>query len=395
MLSLWLIINDMNVKRQIVEQVLYLKEKFPILAVTGPRQSGKTTMLRNLFPEYKYISLENPDIRLFAEQDPKSFFETYAEKVIFDEVQQVPKLFSYMQSIVDDSGQMGQFILSGSQNFHLMANITQSLAGRVAIFKLLPFDFKELESAGLLSDDYAVNMTKGFYPAIYDRDISARVYYDNYIQTYIERDISAILNIKDMKSFRNFIGLCAARAGQVLNISSLANECDISQPTAKSWITVLETSFIVYLLQPYYKNYSKRIVKSPKLYFYDSGLLSHILRMTDPVKVKINPKKGHIFENMIVSEYIKQSYHRGLQNDFFYWRDSAGHEIDLIRISDEGLEIIEIKATETIMPDLFKGLSYFEKIAEGEDISRKTLLYAGKENQKRSVANVLSWRNIT
>lgn len=384
----------MKVKRQIVSQITYLKEKFPILAVTGPRQSGKTTMLKSLFPDYKYISLENPDNRSFAEKDPNGFFEIYGEKVIFDEVQQVPKLFSYMQSIVDETGQMGQFILSGSQNFHLMANITQSLAGRVAIFKLLPFDFKELKEANLLSDDYAVNMVKGFYPAIYDRDITAKVYYDNYIQTYIERDISAILNIKDIKTFRNFIGLCAARAGQVLNLSSLANECDISQPTAKSWITVLETSFIVFLLQPYHKNFSKRIVKSPKLYFYDSGLLSHLLRMSDPIKIKSNPKKGHIFENMIVSEYLKQSYHRGLQNDFFYWRDAVGHEVDLLRISDDGLEVIEIKATETILPEVFNGLTYFEKIAQEEDISRKTLLYAGRENQKRSVAQVLSWKDI-
>nr|HMU04926.1 AAA family ATPase [Saprospiraceae bacterium] len=191
----------MSIKRQIVEQLLMYKEKFPILAITGPRQSGKTTMLKNLFPDYAYVNLENPDNRFFAEDDPNGFLETYSDKVILDEVQHVPFLFSYLQDLVDNSGKMGQFILSGSQNFHLMANITQSLAGRVAIFKLMPFDFQELEDAGLLNDDYAVNMIRGFYPAIYQRDILSRVYYDNYIQTYIERDVSTITKVKDLKAF--------------------------------------------------------------------------------------------------------------------------------------------------------------------------------------------------
>ena len=384
----------MSIKRQIVEQLLIYKEKFPILALTGPRQSGKTTMLKNLFPDYAYVNLENPDNRFFAEDDPNGFLETYSNKVILDEVQNVPFLFSYLQDFVDNSDKMGQFILSGSQNFHLMANITQSLAGRVAIFKLMPFDFQELKDAGLLNDDYAVNMIRGFYPAIYQRDILSRVYYDNYIQTYIERDVSTITKVKDLKAFRNFLGLCAGRAGQILSLNALANECDISQPTAKSWLSVLETSFVVFLLQPYHKNYNKRIIKSPKLYFYDSGLLSHLLRVKDPIKIKNDALKGNIFENMIVSEYVKQNYHLGLQYEFYFWRDSDGHEVDLLRISDEGIEAIEIKATETVMPDLFKGLNYFERISNDEKLWRKTLLYAGKENQKRTAGQVVSWVDL-
>ena len=222
------------------------KQKYPILALTGPRQSGKTTFLKKDFADYRYVNLENPDFRSFAEEDPNGFLKKYDKYVIFDEVQRVPFLFSYLQTKVDEDQIMGQYIISGSQNFHLLQNITQSLAGRVAIFKLLPFDISEMRSADLLPDDYAVLVQRGSYPAIYDRDIASKVFYSNYIQTYIERDLSELIHVKDLRLFRNFISLCAGRAGQLLNLNALANECGISQPTAKAWLSVLESSFIVF-----------------------------------------------------------------------------------------------------------------------------------------------------
>ena len=383
----------MIVNREIIKSLIFFKDKYPILALTGPRQSGKTTLLKELFPDYTYLSLENPDMRTFLENDPKGFFEKYSKYCIFDEAQRVPQLFSYLQTIVDDSRIMGQFILSGSQNFHLIKNITQSLAGRVALFKLLPFDFTELKSENLLQEDYAEAMIKGFYPAIFDRDIPSKSFYSNYIQTYVERDITEIINIRDIRTFRVFLSLCASRAGQLLNLNSLANECGITQPTAKSWLSVLESSYILFLLQPYHKNFDKRVIKSPKLYFYDTGLLCHLLKIKDANQIKVNSYKGNLFENMIVSEFVKQNYHQNLLQEFWFWRDSAGHEVDLIRQDDELLNVIEIKSTTTISQDLFHGLTHFSALAK-DTIKSQTLIYAGLDNQKRTIANVLSWSDI-
>ena len=383
----------MNLKRSIKTAIDIYREKYPVITLTGPRQSGKTTFLKDEFPEYRYVNLENPDTRNFAITDPNAFLKLYDKFVIFDEVQRVPALFSYIQALVDESKIMGQFILSGSQNFHLMQNITQSLAGRVALFRLLPFDFSELKMTGLLDSDFAVNMYKGFYPAIYDRDIPPKMFYSNYVQTYIERDLSEIINVRDLKLFRNFISLCAARAGNVINLNSLANECGISQPTAKSWLSVLESSYIVFQLQPYFSNMNKRVTKSSKLYFYDSGLLCHLLKINDAGSLQLSNHKGSVFENMIIAEFLKSSYHQNLLRDFWFWRDAAGHEVDLLWQDDERLNLVEIKATQTIMSDLFKGMAYFENLAP-QLVKSKTLVYAGMENQQRSNENVVSWYNL-
>ena len=383
----------MNLKRSIKTAIDIYREKYPVIALTGPRQSGKTTFLKDEFPEYRYVNLENPDTRNLAITDPNAFLKLYNKFVIFDEVQRVPALFSYIQALVDESKIMGQFILSGSQNFHLMQNITQSLAGRVALFRLLPFDFSELKMAGLLDSDFAVNMYKGFYPAIYDRDIPPKMFYSNYVQTYIERDLSEIINVRDLKLFRNFISLCAARAGNVINLNSLANECGISQPTAKSWLSVLESSYIVFQLQPYFSNMNKRVTKSSKLYFYDSGLLCHLLKINDAGSLQLSNHKGSVFENMIIAEFLKSSYHQNLLRDFWFWRDAAGHEVDLLWQDDERLNLVEIKATQTIMSDLFKGMAYFENLAP-QLVKSKTLVYAGMENQQRSNENVVSWYGL-
>ncbi len=383
----------MIVNRQIKETIKGLIEKYPVLAITGPRQSGKTTLLKELFSNYVYVSLENPDMRSFAESDPNGFLSQYSQNTILDEVQRVPALFSYMQTIVDNSGQMGQFILSGSQNFHLMQNITQSLAGRVAIFKLLPFDFQELKSANLLEPDFLNCMLKGFYPAIYDRDIPSKVFYNNYIQTYIQRDVSELIAIKDLRLFQNFLSLCATRAGQLLNLNALANECGISQPTAKAWISALESSYIIFQLFPYHKNFSKRIVKTPKLYFYDTGLLCFLLKLQSAEVIAKHPFKGSLFENMMIAEYVKRMHHKGWIQDVWFWRDAAGHEVDLIVQDGTKTNLVEFKATQTIMPDLFKGLAYFEKISNSEKLS-KNLVYAGNEFQQRTAANVMPWINL-
>jgi hypothetical protein len=274
-----------------------------------------------------------------------------------------------------------------------MSSITQSLAGRVALFKLLPFDIQEMKQAGWLDPDYAVNLQKGFYPGLYDRNITPKFFYSNYLQTYVERDLTELIQVKDLKQFRNFITLCAARVGQLLNLNSLANECGISQPTAKSWISVLETSYIIYLLQPYHANINKRITKSAKLYFYDTGLLCYLLKINDAAALKTNRQKGNLFENFVINEYIKQNYHQNLLLDFWFWRDAVGHEIDFIWQDSENLNLVEIKASETIMSEMFRGLTYFENLLPAK-INSKTLVHTGSFNQNRSAGKVQSWKNI-
>jgi predicted AAA+ superfamily ATPase len=383
----------MSSNRRIKVAMDLYKTKYPIMALTGPRQSGKTTFLKNQFSEYRYVTLENLDLRKFATDDPNGFLAQYDKYVIFDEAQHVPHLFSYLQTKVDEDKIMGQYILSGSQNFHLMQNITQSLAGRVVLFKLLPFDVSEMQEANWLSDDYAINLQKGFYPAIYDRDIPAKVFYSNYIQTYVERDLSDLIQVKDLKQFRNFISLCAARTGQLLNLNSLANECGISQPTAKSWISVLESSYIIYQLQPYFSNFNKRVTKSSKIYFYDTGLLCFLLKLNDAKSVKLSALKGSLFENYVINEYIKKNYHNNLLLDLWFWRDAVGHEVDLIWQNSELINLVEIKASETIMTDMFNGLSYFEKL-KPDLIQSKAIVHTGLLNQKRTLGKVMSWKEI-
>lgn len=382
------------IPRHLASVINAQRSKFPILALTGPRQSGKTTLLKELFKEYRYVSLESPNNRSFASEDPVGFLEQFNRKVIFDEVQRVPELFSYLQTRVDESGQMSQYILSGSQNFHLLNSITQSLAGRVALFKLLPFDFGELKAAELLPDSYTSAALNGFYPAIYDRGIDPPVFYSNYLQTYIEKDITELLNVRNVKLFRTFIGLCAGRAGQLLNFSALANECDIAANTAKAWLSLLESSYITFTLQPYHDNFNKRLVKSPKLYFYDTGLLTYLLGIKSTEELNINRLKGQVFENLVVSEYQKRNHHLYDHKEYHFWQDSHGHEVDLITKENQGFSLFEIKATKTITSDLFKEMNRFEELVVPAEVY-KTLVYGGAENEKRTRYRVLSWRNIS
>ena len=382
------------IQRQIAPVMKAQQSKFPILALTGPRQSGKTTLLKEIFSDYRYVSLENPNTRSFALDDPIGFLNQYDQKVIFDEVQRAPELFSYLQGRVDESKIMGQYILSGSQNFHLLNSITQTLAGRVALFKLLPLDFTELKRSGLLANSYLQACIRGFYPAIFDRDIDPAIFYANYIQTYIEKDVTTLMNIRDLKLFRTFLSLCAGRAGQLLNFSAMANECGISHNTAKAWLSILESSYIIFLLQPYHQNFNKRLIKSPKLYFYDTGVLTYLLGIRMAEELEENRLKGHIFENMVLAEYQKQNYHRYLHLDYYFWQDSNAHEVDLLMKNGQAFSIFEIKATQTISTALFKEMDRFEEIAAPAPVD-KTLIYGGSENEKRTKYRVLSWQNIS
>ncbi|MEL6943716.1 MAG: ATP-binding protein, partial [Bacteroidota bacterium] len=358
-------------------------------ALTGPRQSGKTTLLKEFFFDYRYVSLENIDERTFAEEDPNGFLKKYNEKVIFDEVQRSPHLFSYLQTIVDQSGQMGQFILSGSQNFHLLERITQSLAGRVAIFKLLPFDSSELKTENLLASDWKELIIKGFYPAVYDRDLQPSIFYTNYLQTYIDRDVTSLVNVQDKRRFRNFISLCASRNGQLLNINTLSKECGISSPTARSWLSILESSYIIFLLPPYYENFKKRVIKSPKLYFYDVGLAAFLLGFRSLEEIEDRTLLGHFFENLVVADIVKKNHHQYQIKEYWFWRDSNGNEIDLLSKKGMQFDIFEIKSTQTVLPKLFKGLDYFIKLTNKVD--QRTLIYGGKENQERSNYSIRAW----
>jgi len=381
------------INREIYTEFFKTLKHYPVLAVTGPRQSGKTTMLRKMLKGYRYVNLENPDNREFATKDTKGFLAKYDEKVIFDEAQNVPELFSYMQGIVDEEQLMGQFILSGSQNFQLTERITQSLAGRVAMFRLFPFEFKEMQLAQWLPDGLTNVLTKGFYPAIFEREMNQDRYYANYLDTYVNRDISQLINIKDTQAFKRFLKLCAIRAGQLINLSDLARDAGISHTTASNWISTLETSYILFQLPPYFKNYGKRLIKSSKLYFHDVGLLCHLLGIRKSNFSPTHTMWGHVFENMIVSELIKQNEHHGLERDYYFWRDSKGHEIDLLYFNGESLITYEIKSSSTIQNRMFEGLEYFSKITD-DPIEEQILIYGGQESQKRTKYTVLPYLEV-
>ncbi len=382
----------MFIERTLAEPIQRLISKFPILAITGPRQSGKTTLIKNLFPDYAYVTLENPDIRERALLDPNGFLRSYASRVIFDEVQQVPSLFSYLQTKVDNDKQMGQFVLSGSQNFQLLQSISQSLAGRVALFQLMPLDFRELSSKQLLPADWCSTAFNGFYPAIYDRGIEPTDYYRNYIETYIERDVRQLINIRDLRLFRLFLKYCAGHAGQMLNIQKIANEVGISQPTAQAWLSVLETSYIVFTLAPYYQNFSKRLVKTPKLYFYDTGLLCYLLGMNNTSDLDHYYQRGAIFENLIIAELHKNQTHEYRQQSFYFWRDNNQLEVDVLYEKMNQLHIAEIKSAETIHSSYFKNMHTFTKISTTH-VPKRNLIYGGQDSYQYLDTEVISWKN--
>ena len=380
------------VKRIISNRLLALSKKTPILTITGPRQSGKTTLAKTVFPNYRYVSLENPDNLDFALSDPKGFLNTYGQKIIIDEAQYAPKLFSYIQTIVDEKNENGLYVLTGSQNFLLHAKISQSLAGRVIIFNLLPFSYDELKNTKYNIENLSELIVKGFYPRIYDSGLNSSDWYQSYIQTYLERDVRQILNIGDINAFRNFLRVCAGRCGQVLNLSSIGNDLGISYQTVKKWLSVLEQSYIVYLLQPYFENFNKRIIKSPKLYFYDTGLVCSLLGISSPESYELHYLKGNIFESYVISELLKSKFNSGSSKELFYWKDLNGNDIDCIVSSGTEIKAIGIKSSSTIKSDFFKTLYLWNKLNPKKN-NNLNLIFGGNEVQKRESIKVVGWNN--
>lgn len=378
------------IERDLTDKIRQLSGKFPIVTVTGPRQSGKSTLLKHIFPDYKYVSLENPDMRQFATDDPNGFIKTFDNHVIIDEAERVPSLFSYLQTHTDAANETGMYMLAGSRNFHLMAAVDQSLAGRTAILKLLPFSRHELHKAGDLPTSINEQIFKGYYPRIYDKDIAPADYYPSYIATYVERDVRAMLNIGDLGRFTRFIRLCAGRIGQLLNKANLATEAGVSIPTVESWLSVLEASYILYRLEPNFNNYNKRIVKTPKLFFYDTGLACSLLGINFCEQLDTHYLRGGLFENLVINQFIKNALNRGLTPDLTFWRDSAGLEVDLVHTI--GMEQLgyEIKSGSTYSPSFFDGLEKWGKLS-GTPEDRRSVIYGGDTSLKTSRGSLISF----
>lgn len=381
------------VKRILAEKLKFLSRKYPVVCVLGPRQSGKTTLVKAVFPHLDYVNLENLDSRQFAVGDPRAFLAAYPTGVIIDEAQRAPDLFSYIQTESDKRGRVGQFVLTGSQNILLQQNISQSLAGRAALLKLLPFSLEELKNSPYHLSTSEKYILRGFYPRLYDKKLAPSDWYPGYVQSYVEKDLRLIKNITDLAAFQKFLKMCAGRIGQVLNLSSLGNDCGITHNTAKAWLSVLEASYIVFLLQPYYKNFNKRLIKCPKLYFYDTGLACFLLGIQSEKQLLTHYLHGGLFESFVISEIIKHSFGRGREHYCYFWRDRTGHEIDCVMERPEGLLPVEIKSGKTVNEDYFNGLKYWAKLT-GKNKPLAYVVYNGEETQKRSYANVVAWKDV-
>ncbi len=383
--------------RQLENVLSRVKTTFPVIAIVGPRQSGKTTLCRNFFTEKPYVSFESPDTKDRFDADPRGFLSNYEKGAIFDEAQKCPELFSYLQELVDRNPQMGRFILTGSQQFRLHSGISQSLAGRVATFRLLPFSFCELKASeaygpALTEVPLDTHLLRGSYPPIYDREPDVALWYGNYVQTYVERDVRSILNVSDLGTFQRFIRLCAARTGQLVNFSEISEQAGVSHNTIKSWISILETSCILFLLRPYHTNFSKRLVKTPKLYFYDTGLLCWLLSIKDTNQLNLHPMRGPIFESFVISEILKARFNRGEENNLYFWRDQNGNEIDLLL--DQGIDQtpVEIKSGMTFKSDFCRTIRKWESISGSTQ--NPVVIYGGEESFQHKNCFVKAWRTI-
>ncbi|OJX38554.1 MAG: hypothetical protein BGO87_10590 [Flavobacteriia bacterium 40-80] len=379
------------IRRNATAKILEMADKFPVLVFTGPRQSGKTTLSQLIFPEYRYVSLENPDNLEFAQNDPNGFLKIYDKYVIIDEAQNAPQLFSYIQQIVDESGVSGHYILSGSQNYLMLEKITQSLAGRVYLMELLPLCFSEIET--VKKQDAYTSIIYGGYPRIYDKHINPSDFYPSYIQTYIERDVRTMLHVQDLSLFRKFIDLCAIHSGQIFNANSISKAIGVDLKTVQRWLSILETSYIAFTLKPWHKNFSKRIVKSPKLYFYDTGLLSYLLGIEDPEELLTSVYKGSLFENYALVEIMKNHKNKGLNRNYYFWRDSNGNEIDLIIERGLKIQCVEMKASATVKSEFLKSLHYLDGLDPTLQI-KHYLINTQDESQQRTNETIVSWKNI-
>ncbi len=370
-----------------------LAKGFPVIALTGPRQSGKTTLAKSVFKDKPYVSLENPDEREFALRDPKRFLQRFPSGAILDEVQRCPELLSWLQGWVDERGIMGDFVLTGSAQFDLLAGITQTLAGRVGRVELLPLSAAELLAASKAPSDLNATLFQGGYPALYDRDIAPPDWFANYIATYLERDVRQLIAVRDLTQFQTFVKMCAARTGQLLNLSSLGADCGITAVTAKQWLSVLEASYIVTLLKPHHRNFGKRLVKTPKLYFCDAGLAAWLLGIRDTAALETHAARGALFETHVISELMKQRLNAGQALNLYFWRDHVGHEVDVLIESGQELQALEIKSGTTFASDWTDGLKKWQKYAGDEGI-QPSLVYGGTASYQREGVQVWGWQDI-
>lgn len=381
------------INRDAANTLSQLAKGFPVLGLTGPRQSGKTTLVRALFSDKPYVSLENPDERNMAAQDPKGFLGRFPQGAIFDEIQREPNLLSYLQGIVDERRRMGEFVVTGSQQFGLMQSITQSLAGRIGLVQLLPLALTELRRSERVPTSLDNVMYTGLYPALYDRELMPAQWFANYLATYIERDVRQIADIRDLSLFQRFVKLCAARCGQLLNLTSLANDSGISHTTARAWISILEAGYIVFLLTPYHRNFGKRLVKMPKLYFYDVGLASYLLGIQNPEQLSIHAQRGALFETFVIAEYVKNRFNQGQPMNLYFWRNNTGEEIDLLVEQGTQVQPIEIKSGQTFHSDFTASLRKWMGYAD-TDLYSPRVVYGGNDNFQFQGIEVVSWRGL-
>ena len=393
------------IRRHLTPTLLRASAQYPVLSLTGPRQSGKTTLLRDVFADHAYISLEAPDERAFASEDPRGFLARFDGPVILDEVQQVPDIFSYVQVAADERGAPSQFVLSGSQNFLLLQRISQSLAGRVYIAHLLPFTLAELDGRPLrdaeqvaaspaaqpAAGSWPAHAVRGFYPPVHDRGLDSFEWASLYFQTYLQRDVRLLAQVGDLEAFRLFVLLCAGRVGQLLNLSGLGNDCGVSHQTARRWLAMLEASFVVFRLQPHHENFNKRLTKSPKLYFFDTGLLCCLLQIRSAEELARHAMRGAVFENFVIAELAKTCHHGGAEPQLAFWRDHRGTEVDLVIRTGAGAVPVEIKSGATVATSFFKGLNFWAKIAPAPQPG--ILVYGGETSYRRQGVDVRSWQD--
>lgn len=380
------------IPRRLPEHLKVLGSFFPVVSITGPRQAGKTTLLKETYPDYRYVSLENPSVRLAIQEDPEGFLATYNDRVIFDEAQRYPDLFSYLQGVVDERRTPARFILSGSQNFLLRKSITQSLAGRVGIARLFPLDNTELKHAGKLPLEYEEALFQGGYPELVSKKVPPAIFYSSYLASYVERDVAEFVSPANLDIFQRFIRICAIYSGQTINYSKIANDTGVSLPTIQSWLAILEQSYIIFRLPPFFRNFGKRLTKTPKLYFYDTGLLSFLFGLKDPADVAGSDFKGALFENAMVADAIKSFHHMGEEPRFYYYRDKSKDEVDLVYERASLARLWEIKAAYSFRPRLIEKI---EAVASNWD--RPTdinLLYTGDEEHRVRKTNLINWRNV-
>lgn len=390
------------IEREISPYLKKLIKKYPVITITGPRQSGKTYLAKNTLIDYQYVNLEDLEIRSFAKNDPKGFLKKYPGKLIIDEIQRVPELTSYIQVVTDEKKQSGQFVLTGSQNFQIMDTLSQSLAGRTANLTLLPFSFNEIEKKYKKKDFIDKLIFTGFYPRIYDKRLNPTEMLSSYVSSYVERDLKQLSAIKNLDLFQRFMVLCAGRVGQLLNLNNISNDLGVSSNTLKEWLSLLRASYIIFLLHPFHPNINKRLVKSPKLYFYDVGLACYLLGIDNEKQLKTHPLRGQLFENLIVIEVLKHRYNNGLNNNLSFYRDSNSNEIDLIYQTADKFTAIEIKSTNTIRFDKEYGRGIFKNIENIKSIMKnklkdKVIVYSGDNDYKTQgyeIKNIRSFRSV-